>query len=288
MPAPVNCPVTAEELQKLYEDMPSDRLAAYISEQYGIKATKPVVLRWLKQAGIQRRVYSPFTASKTDCPFSKDRLYELYWKNGLCCREIGDIAAQIIGKKINDNTVQRWLGEYNIRLRTPHEWLTLRAKKDPKRWSEHAKRNFADTPPSSHRSKLSRQAILKGVKAAAAKKLAKRETRTCVYCGKEITRPPSEFNAPPERTCCSFACSGKFKNLLRLEKISNGEIMPKRINRNSDEYSTFELAEYIGCSRSCLLKWLREGKIPEPPRKGNKRIWTKAQADELKKMIRKD
>lgn len=62
--------------------------------------------------------------------------------------------------------------------------------------------------------------------------------------------------------------------------------MPKRLPfRKSHEYSTFELAAYLGITRGALLQWLRRGLIEEPARRGNKRIWTRAQADALRMTV---
>ena len=61
--------------------------------------------------------------------------------------------------------------------------------------------------------------------------------------------------------------------------------MPKRVFRNPDEYTTYELAEFLGVKRETLLSWLRRGLIPEPNRRGNKRIWSDEQACAIKKMV---
>ena len=61
--------------------------------------------------------------------------------------------------------------------------------------------------------------------------------------------------------------------------------MPKRVLRNPDELSTNDLATYLGVQAGTIYYWLREGKIPEPRRQGNKRIWSRAEAAILKKRI---
>lgn len=61
--------------------------------------------------------------------------------------------------------------------------------------------------------------------------------------------------------------------------------MPKRILHNPDELTTYDLASFLGVKRCTLLGWLRRGLIPEPPRRGNKRIWTQAEAEELKTRV---
>jgi excisionase family DNA binding protein len=61
--------------------------------------------------------------------------------------------------------------------------------------------------------------------------------------------------------------------------------MPKRLLRNPDEMTTYDVAAYLGIPRHTLLAWCRRGKIAEPERIGNKRVWTREQADQLKGMV---
>jgi excisionase family DNA binding protein len=63
--------------------------------------------------------------------------------------------------------------------------------------------------------------------------------------------------------------------------------MPKRLLHNPDELTTFELAQYLGVSRPSIDKWARQGSIPAPAKCiGNKRLWTRAQAEEIKRMVK--
>jgi DNA-binding transcriptional MerR regulator len=57
--------------------------------------------------------------------------------------------------------------------------------------------------------------------------------------------------------------------------------MPKHFPRPG-ELSTGELAEYLNINRRTLISRLRAKIIPEPRRRGNKRIWTQKEAEELK------
>lgn len=233
MPAKIPCPVTADELRELYKQMPSDKLAEFINKRFGLSITKSWVIRRLKEFNIPMRQFSPYKAKRIECPFSKDRLYELYWKEGLCCREILEIA----GINASDAVAQRWLREAGIKTRTPHEWLTLRTAKDPERWKAHGKmlaelRVITITP-----CKLTKAAIRKGVKKAAELKRAKRETRACAYCGKPVTRPPSEFKAPPERTHCSVICARKNQKYLHLERLER-EAAEKLVTEIKSEMET--------------------------------------------------
>ena len=65
--------------------------------------------------------------------------------------------------------------------------------------------------------------------------------------------------------------------------------MPKRVFKNPNELLTGDVAEYIGVKLITLLKALQRGAVPEPAqRRGNKRIWTREEADELKRLYRAD
>ena len=77
VPAKKPCPVTAEELKRLYEEMPSDRLAAWVTEKFGVPVSKDLVLNWLRAAGIPRRKYSPYEERRIECPYSAERLHEM-------------------------------------------------------------------------------------------------------------------------------------------------------------------------------------------------------------------
>ncbi len=215
MAAKTPCPVTGEELKALYDDMPSSKLAAYITERYGISVSKTLIINWLKKHNIPRRKYSPYQENRIECPFTPDRLHEMYWLEGMACADIGAAAEKLIGRTVADAVVQRWLREANIRLRTPHEWLKLRAAKDPERWRDHIKHARAAKQRQRQTSPLTPAIQLKGRKAAAEAKKAARpwETRRCTLCNKEITKPARMFRNPPERTFCSKSCASKYNAL---------------------------------------------------------------------------
>lgn len=64
--------------------------------------------------------------------------------------------------------------------------------------------------------------------------------------------------------------------------------MPRIKYKRPNEFTTYTLAEHIGCSRSRIIYLLQQGIIEEPERKGKKktkRVWTAKQADEIKRMI---
>ncbi len=62
--------------------------------------------------------------------------------------------------------------------------------------------------------------------------------------------------------------------------------MPKRKLLEPDLLTSFELAAYLGVSRWTLILWLKQGKIPKPClMRGNKRLWSREQAEEIKRRI---
>ncbi len=61
--------------------------------------------------------------------------------------------------------------------------------------------------------------------------------------------------------------------------------MPKRVLRDPSNLTTYEVAGMLGINRRTLLSWLYQGKIPEPRRVGNKRVWSTEEVEELRKLI---
>ena len=62
--------------------------------------------------------------------------------------------------------------------------------------------------------------------------------------------------------------------------------MPKRKLIEPNLLTSIELAAYLGVSRWTLILWLKQGKIPEPSlMRGNKRLWSREQAEEIKRRI---
>lgn len=212
MPAKIHCPVSCEELARLYELMPSNELAKYVFEQFGVKVSKYTVLAWLKKCNIPRRKYSPFEANKTECPYTRDRLHEMYWKDGLPCADIAEKAESILCRPVSEAIVQRWLREANIKLRTPREWLRICVEREPEKWKACAKHAQSCNPRVGTRT-ITPEMHKKGIEAAAAKKKAERvwETRQCALCGKDVTRPKTLFRNPPERTFCGRSCANRFR-----------------------------------------------------------------------------
>ena len=55
----------------------------------------------------------------------------------------------------------------------------------------------------------------------------------------------------------------------------------------SESYSTIQVARTVGIGRMTLLRWLRDGKIPEPRRISNgglnARVWTDRDVEQVRK-----
>jgi excisionase family DNA binding protein len=61
--------------------------------------------------------------------------------------------------------------------------------------------------------------------------------------------------------------------------------MPKRLIHDPQNLSTTEVAKLLGVSTSTVVNWSNRGSIPEPRYIGNKRVWTEAQVDEIRKNL---
>jgi predicted DNA-binding transcriptional regulator AlpA len=56
-----------------------------------------------------------------------------------------------------------------------------------------------------------------------------------------------------------------------------GEVV--QLQMETKRYSTKEVSELAGIGKTTLLRWLREGRVPEPDRDWrNWRVWTEADA----------
>lgn len=58
----------------------------------------------------------------------------------------------------------------------------------------------------------------------------------------------------------------------------------KRVMRHPDEISVLQLAAEMDVSPQTLRWWERTCRIPIARRIGNKRVWTRAEADKIKAM----
>lgn len=62
--------------------------------------------------------------------------------------------------------------------------------------------------------------------------------------------------------------------------------MPKRMLKNPDEFTSFELAAELGVSRQTIQVWVKTDKIPAPAKMiGNKRVWSADQVRDIKKLM---
>jgi transposase len=206
-----------DELRTLYET----RSAQQIADLVGV--SKSVVCKWLREADIERRSYSPFSEKRIDCPFSSDRLREMYWHGGMSTREIGEAAAKIIGRDqaVFQKTVQRWMKEAGIDWRTVTEAQIVEARRFPEKHTAEQVVGKGRKSAGSFTPGLSRPVDRKrhqaGVKRAA--QLKKQEAsqrgggyiRPCCWpgCSKTTTRRPSEYNAPV--WFCGHAHANKYR-----------------------------------------------------------------------------
>lgn len=191
--------ISPADLAELY----ATKSATEIADLLGVG--KSTVCNWLRADGVERRKYSPFTENKIECPYSADKLRELYWVQGLSLAEVASAAAELLSvSSLTNAVVTRWLREAGLQVRTPEQGQRVRAITHYDDMVEHAKTHLAGTD---HRTKTppTKRHIKKIQRAAAQKKRATGwETRQCAWCGKDITRRKCEFRCAPEHTfCCS-------------------------------------------------------------------------------------
>jgi len=154
---------------------------------------------------------------KIECPYSKARLEEMYWKEGMSTYDIAAHCRSVTDSKTDSWTIRHWLKRFGIPTRTYSHAMRVVCKTKP----EVIARVIASAAKGNRVSAENRrgkpspnpnwQALMKKGRKAAAKKSAEeaRETRICQYCGAEVTRNKSRFQHPPERTYCSLSCSNK-------------------------------------------------------------------------------
>jgi hypothetical protein len=68
-----------------------------------------------------------------DCPFSAERLDQLYWGLGMTYREIGVAAAQALRLKdaVSTSAVRRWLREAGVASRTNAQTMRVKIRRNP-------------------------------------------------------------------------------------------------------------------------------------------------------------
>lgn len=224
MPVKTPCPyLLPDGLREVYERESSSQIAARLG------VSKDIVLRWIKEADIPRRVYSPYSFKRLDCPFTAARLRELYWREGKSVKEIAALAAPFLpasyGKTPEQATVTRWLKAAGVTLRTAAESQAVRARLHPETFVPciAAAQAALDLTPEKRITRpngLAKKDWRKGVKLAAELKKARRvyETRPCAYCGENVTKMRCLFKHPPERTFCTKSHASRYHVEKRKEK----------------------------------------------------------------------
>lgn len=158
-------------------------------------------------------------ASDRPCPFSKNRLQELYHEEFFSLLEIGRLACNLEGwPTCSDKTVRRWFLEFGIQIRGRSENTrivnTRRGKGCilPALSARHE--SLRNGTGQTNYSNLTRRSSI----TKSAKGRQKRETRTCEgpNCQQTITRIPSEFRTV--RTFCSKACSNRYRGAASKER----------------------------------------------------------------------
>jgi hypothetical protein len=207
MSAKIECPFTVDELRNMYVTQRVD--AVDIASQVGV--SRSTIATWLRSANItrltNRRVRREY---KSECPFSKDRLHELYWRDRLTLAQIAIAAHPLLSYVVSCSMVLRWMNRYGIDTRTKSEARKLAMKRNPK-LKENLHGQGGRGMGWNH--VTTKQMRRNASKARKARHEMASETRQCVWCGIQITKARSRFVSPPERTYCSRRCVTKHRHL---------------------------------------------------------------------------
>ena len=153
------------------------------------------------------------------CPFTADRLRELYWIERKTAQEIADLAGDAMdGTEPSARTVYNWMRNRRIGRRTRREAQILYDEAHPARLVEmRSSRRRANCGPA-HLARANRRVCRK---AGRTKSLGAKETRQCAYpgCTVQITRPRWRFRRSPERTFCSATHSSRWYQKYRCGMI---------------------------------------------------------------------
>ena len=161
---------------------------------------------------------------KIPCPYSKEKLHELYWIKGMGMQNIAYLASEVCGRKITDERVRKWLVEFDIAIRKREQCQLLATNAASSNKSVSFINFKCDFCGIDYRIK---KGAANGEKADTYKnrfcsreckgKFQKQQTyerhekRNCVFCGVEIHRTEEKFRRPPELTFCSTSCANKYR-----------------------------------------------------------------------------
>lgn len=203
MPAAKFTPEQREEIARRYKAGETlDDLAAV----YGVNKT--TINNQLKMLGVPRRKFSPYTAKAIACPYSAERLREMYWKEGQSISDIGKHAATLMDRDapVFQKTVTRWMEDAGITIRTLSEAQRVDKRKHRARYAA----ILSAIPNEVKKPKTTRPPTKQALKAAAQEKRSRCwETRPCSLpgCSGTSTRRKSEFNSAYAYCCHAHANS---------------------------------------------------------------------------------
>ncbi len=167
------------------------------------------------------------------CPYSVERLYEMYWTENTSTNRIADNASLMLNRKINPVVVQRWLKEARVSTRSHSEANRVYSRLNPDKVHATTKKANAASLLSPKRAAalypinpgvMSKTSFKKKELYNKEKHLKALETRKCAYCGKEVTRLRSRFQKPVERTFCGLSCSAKARFCGKILDLSKQNI----------------------------------------------------------------
>lgn len=231
-----------------------------VSGRYHVGAE--TLLRVLQAAGVplrspsdQKRLGAIRQHASELRALSAARWHELYW--GPERPSLTALAARFstTEHRVHWETVRRVLLEHGITLRTS----TMQLQEDGAQGRHSATilrkpKRFPDLTPEQQeaiRAKL--RAALLGRRHSAEHRRRngmahrKRETRACRWCGRTISRKPSSFPVPPERTCCSRSCTRWHRSHLRRDPEAPRPLIVERLRALlAAERRTYERAERLG------------------------------------------
>jgi hypothetical protein len=160
---------------------------------------------------------------RTICPFSKDRLYELYWKECQSSYAIASMASELLGKMVLPGTVLQWMDRFGIARRTK-KMAQQEVLRNSSYLTECLKlgRTVEANANIVHRHRFTKSDGIKAKRALAKKPRRSIEaTRQCAWCGGDITRNPSQFSG--KNAYCNKQCESKHMRVGRVDMTPEPE-----------------------------------------------------------------
>jgi hypothetical protein len=155
------------------------------------------------------------------CPFSPDRLYELYWREQLSVPAIVEKAKEL-EPRATLFIVHRWLREAGISRRSSKEASKVTFETHRKEhWPEFTAKSLEVRRQKGIKPAIDIRTVgAKGRRVWAKMRKDQYEVRVCSlpWCNNEIRRPASRFTHPERAYCCK-ACQNKDRTRVKLLKI---------------------------------------------------------------------